>query len=91
MRADAGCGCRRCIRLLARQGVSVPYSSLHRFAVAQCGFQDERRVTVRVAPVAAGELAEVHFGRLGCVPDPETGKRRTLHALIVTLVHSRHQ
>ena len=78
-------------QLLARQGVSVPYSSLHRFAVAQCGFHDERRVTVRVAPVAAGELAEVDFGRLGFVPDPETGKRRTLHALIVTLVHSRHQ
>jgi hypothetical protein len=78
-------------QLLARQGVVVPYSSLHRFAVAQCGFHDERRVTVRVAPVAAGELAEVDFGRLGFVPDPETGKRRTVHALIVTLVHSRHQ
>jgi hypothetical protein len=78
-------------QLLARQGVSVPYSSLHRFAVAQCGFHDEPRVTVRVAPVAAGELAEVDFGRLGLVLDPETGKRRTLHALIVTLVHSRHQ
>jgi hypothetical protein len=78
-------------QLLARQGVQVPYSSLHRFAVAQCGFHDERRVTVRVAPAAAGELAEVDFGRLGFVPDPETGKRRTLHALIVTLVHSRHQ
>jgi transposase len=78
-------------QMLARMGVSVPYSSLHRFAVAQCGFHDERRVTVRVAPVAAGELAEVDFGRLGLVPVPETGKRRTLHALIVTLVHSRHQ
>lgn len=78
-------------QMLSRQGVSVPYSSLHRFAVAQCGFHDERRVTVRVAPVAAGELAEVDFGRLGFVFDPETGKRRTLHALIVTLVHSRHQ
>ncbi len=78
-------------QMLARQGVSVPYSSLHRFAVAQCSFHDERRVTVRVAPVAAGELAEVDFGRLGVVFDPATGKRRTLHALIVTLVHSRHQ
>jgi hypothetical protein len=41
--------------------------------------------------VAPGELAEVDFGRLGLVHDPETGKRRVLHALIVTLVHSRHQ
>jgi hypothetical protein len=78
-------------QLLARQGVQVPYSSLHRFAVQHCGFRAERRVTVRVAEVAPGELAEVDFGRLGFVPDPETGKRRTLHALIVTLVHSRHQ
>ncbi len=78
-------------QLLARQGVRVPYSSLHRFAVQHCGFRDERRVTVRVADVAPGELAEVDFGRLGLVHDPATGKRRTLHALIVTLVHSRHQ
>jgi transposase len=77
--------------LLERQGVRVPYSSLHRFASRHCGFQDRRRVTVRVAECAPGELAEVDFGRLGLVRDPETGRSRTLHALIVTLVHSRHQ
>jgi transposase len=78
-------------QLLARQGIAVPYSSLHRFATRHCGFHDERRITVRVADVAPGELAEVDFGRLGLVPDPATGRRRVLHALIVTLVHSRHQ
>jgi transposase len=78
-------------QLLVRQGVGVPYSSLHRFATQHCGFRDARRVTVRVAEVAPGELAEVDFGRLGLVPEPATGRRRTLHALIVTLVHSRHQ
>ncbi len=52
-------------QLLARQGVEVPYSSLHRFAVKQCGFSDRRRMTVRVAECAPGELAEVDFGRLG--------------------------
>jgi transposase len=78
-------------QLLIRQGVDVPYSSLHRFATQFCGFRDERRITVRVAEVPPGELAEVDFGRLGLVPDPATGKRRTLHALVVTLVHSRHQ
>ena len=77
--------------LLRRQGVEVPYSSLHRFATKHCGFADARRVTVRVADVAPGEVAEVDFGRLGLVPDPETGHRRVLHALIVTLVYSRHQ
>ena len=67
------------------------YSSLHRFATPACGFQNARRVTMRVAEAAPGELAEMDFGRLGPVPDPETGRRRVLHVLIVTLVHSRHQ
>jgi transposase len=77
--------------LLEREGIRVPYSSLHRFATQHCGFQDRRRLTVRVAEVAPGELAEVDFGRLGLVWEPEAGHRRALHALIVTLVHSRHQ
>jgi hypothetical protein len=77
--------------LLGRHGVDVPYSSLHRYVVQHCGFQDARRLTVRVADVAPGELAEVDFGRLGLVPDPATGRRRLVYALIVTLVHSRHQ
>lgn len=76
--------------LLGRNGVVVPYSSLHRFAVKHCGF-GAGRTTVRVADCAPGELAEVDFGRLGLVPDPETGKRRLAHALIVTLGYSRHQ
>jgi transposase len=78
--------------LLGRQGVAVPYSSLHRFAVGHLGFQERRRTTVRVAEVAPGEVAEVDFGRLGLVPDPaKAGTRRVVHALIVTLVYSRHQ
>jgi hypothetical protein len=76
--------------LLERDGVVVPYSSLHRFAVKHCGFCDKRRLTVRVAGCEPGEIAEVDFGRLGLVPFPETGARRVLHALIVTLVYSRH-
>jgi transposase len=78
-------------QLLARRGVAVPYSSLHRFAVAHCGFQERRARTVRVADTAPGEVAEVDFGRLGLVWDPETERRRVHHALLVTLVYSRHQ
>lgn len=77
--------------LLSRHGVSVPYSSLHRWAVKELGFADRRRITVRMAAVAPGEVAEVDFGRLGLVTVPETGKRKLVHALVVTLVHSRHQ
>lgn len=76
--------------LLQRRGVSVTYISLYRFAVKHLGF-GRKRSTVRMADVEPGELAEVDFGRLGMVPDPETGKRRLLHALVVTLVFSRHQ
>lgn len=64
-------------QLLARQGVEVPYSSLHRFAVKHCGFSERPRITVRMAECAPGELAEVDFGRLGLVPDPDRpGHRR---------------
>jgi transposase len=77
--------------LLARKGVRVPYSSLHRFAVSYCGFRERQRVTVRVAEVAPGELAEVDFGRLGLVYDPQRERRRVAWALLVTLAHSRHQ
>lgn len=78
-------------RLLARQGVEVPYSSLHRFAVQHCGFSARGRITVRMAECAPGELAEVDFGRLGLVPDPDGEGRRTLWGMPVVLGHSRHQ
>lgn len=78
-------------RLLAREGVEVAYSSLHRFAVKYCGFWDRRRVTVRVAESEPGEVAEVDFGRLGLVADPERGGNRVVHALIVTLVQTAAQ
>lgn len=76
--------------LLKRQGVEVSYSSLRRFAVKHLGF-GRKQTTVRLEGVAPGELAEVDFGRLGMISDPETGKKRLLHALVVTLVFSRHQ
>ncbi len=76
--------------LLERQGILVPYSSLHRFAVKRCEFGRVQR-TLRMAEVEPGELAEVDFGRMGYLFDAETARRRVVHALIVTLVHSRHQ
>ena len=78
-------------KLLRRRGVDVPYSTLHRFAVKYCDFSDRRRITVRRADCEPGELAEVDFGKLGLIPDPDTGRRRTAWALLVTLGYSRHQ
>ncbi len=76
--------------LLRRRGVDVPYSTLHRFAVKHCGFGNGGRVTVRKADCEPGEVAEVDFGKLGLIPCPETGRRRTAWALLVTLGYSRH-
>jgi transposase len=76
--------------LLAKRGVAVSYSGLYRFACKHLDF-GRQASTVRMADVAPGELAEVDFGRLGLIHDPESGHRRVLYALIVTLVFSRHQ
>lgn len=75
--------------LLNRRGLSASYSALHRYAHKHFDF-GRSRSTVRMAEVSPGEVAEVDFGYLGLVPT-ESGKRRKLHALIVTLVFSRHQ
>ena len=74
---------------LERQGVPVPYRTLHRFAVERCGF-GRRRATVRVADGEPGMECQIDFGRLGMMHDPGTGRRRAVHALIFTAVHSRH-
>ena len=75
--------------LLAERGCPVSYASLHRF-VARRNWRGRSRSTVRMEDTAPGEVAELDFGRLALVPDPETGRRRTVWALIVVLAHSRH-
>lgn len=74
---------------LIRQGVVVPYRTLHRFAVERCGF-GRRKATVRVADGEPGMECQVDFGRLGMMADLVTGRRRAVHALIFTAVYSRH-
>ncbi len=75
--------------LLARQGVVVPYRTLHRFCVECCGFG-------RGSDDGAGRRRRAGGGvsdRLrpdGPGPRPGTGRRRVVHALIFTAVYSRH-
>jgi hypothetical protein len=66
-------------------------SRRHFFAVKHCGFGALGRVTVRIAEPAPGEVAEINFGRLGLVWDPDTERRRTAWALVIVLPCSRHQ
>lgn len=75
---------------LGRMGVAVTYSTLYRYAREAFGFGGPK-VTVRMAETAPGEVAQVDFGQMGLIYDPDTGRRRKLHALVVTLVYSRHQ
>jgi len=74
---------------LTRLGVNVPYRTLHRFAVERCGF-GRRQPTVRVADGEPGVECQLDFARMGLIPDPESGRRRVVHALIFTAVYSRH-
>jgi transposase len=69
--------------------VAVPYRTLHRFAVDRCGF-GRTRSTVRAADGEPGMECQIDFGRLGLMHDPDTDRRRSLHALIFTAVLSRH-
>lgn len=74
--------------LLAREGVTVSYSTLRRYVQREFGFGGPR-VTVRLADTAPGEEAQADFGHVGWIVDV-TAKRRKLWALIVTLSFSRY-
>ena len=75
--------------LLARQGCSVPYRTLARFAVARC-VSRAAATTVRVADGEPGVECQIDFAQMGFIIDEQTGKRRRVHALIFTAVYSRH-
>ncbi len=75
--------------LLERQGVVTSYATLRRFAMDEFGW-GMRAPTVRVDDPAPGDEAQVDFGLMGRMLDPESGRTRKLWALIVTLSHSRY-
>jgi transposase len=86
---DSGLSAVKIGVLLERQGVVVPYRTLHRFCVERCGF-GKTAATVRVADGEPGAECQVDFGYLGMLADPVTGRRRKVHALIFTAAYSRH-
>ena len=75
--------------LLAERGCRVSYASLQRF-VARRNWRRRSKATVRMEDTPPGEVAEMDFGRLGLIHDPETGRRRTVWALLLVLGYSRH-
>jgi hypothetical protein len=75
---------------LERQGVVVPARTLHRYALEELGVgRSARSSTVRVADGEPGDELQVDFGKLGRIPDPETGRQRDVWALVFTPVVSR--
>jgi len=75
--------------LLERRGVSLTYSTLRRYAIAELGWH-KRVPTVRVDDSPPGEEAQVDYGKMGRLRDDATGKMRDVWALIVTLTFSRY-
>jgi len=75
--------------LLVQQHCPVSYMSLYRYAVRR-EWLTSQRATVRMADTRPGEMAEMDFGRLGLLADPDTGRSRVVSALVVVLGYSRH-
>ena len=74
--------------LLGREGLAVPYPTLHRFARKHCGF-GKPAGTVRRIEGTAGEFAEVDFGKLGLLQELGSGRRRVVHGFMMVMGYSR--
>lgn len=80
-------------RLLLRQGVEIPYATLHRFAVAELGY-GRAAATIPVRDPEPGIEVQLDTGWVGrFAPDlfGTVGKRRRFRAWIFTAVCSRHR
>jgi transposase len=82
---------RKTHELLARQGVTVPERTVHRYALEVLGVgRSARKTTVPVADGEPGGELQVDFGRMGLIADGDAGRQRVCWALIFTAVYSRH-
>jgi transposase len=76
--------------LVRDHGLRASYDTLWRWARQELSWR-ERPSTVRVDDPPPGQEAQIDFGCMGLIVDAETGRRRKLWALIVTLAMSRYQ
>jgi hypothetical protein len=63
-------------------GIDVSYATLRRFAMDELSW-GMRKPTVLIADAPPGEEAQVDFGMMGMMYDPQTGRSRRLHLLLV--------
>ena len=76
--------------LVRDHGMRASYDTLWRYAHQQLSWRDKPS-TVRIDDPPPGQEAQVDFGKMGWLVDAETGHRRTLWVLVVTLAFSRYQ
>jgi transposase len=77
-------------RLLKRQGVVVPYATLHRFAVKELGF-GHQAPTIPVSDCQPGAEVQLDTGWMTLLEPDVFGKQRRFRAWIFTSVYSRHR
>jgi transposase len=77
-------------RLLQRRGVEVPYSTLHRFAVAELDF-GRRAPTIPVDDGKPGEEIQIDTGWMTLLEPDTHGRRRRFRAWIFTPSVSRYR
>lgn len=77
-------------KLLAREGVSIPYATLYRFAVSVLGF-GRVAPSIPVLDCGPGEELQVDTGWMTLLVPDVFGRRRRLRAWIFTSVRSRYR
>lgn len=87
---EKGVRLSKCRRLLRRQGVNVPYATLHRFAISELGF-GRSGPTVPVADGEPGQEVQLDTGWMTYLEPNEGGKRRRFKAFIFTPNVSRYR
>ena len=76
--------------LVRDHDLRASYDTLWRFAHEELSWR-EKPSTVRIDDAPPGMEAQVDFGKMGLILDEETGKKRVLWVLVITLVYSRYQ
>jgi len=76
--------------LVREHSVEASYDTLRRYAMQELGWR-QKEPTIRLEDPPAGQEAQVDFGKMGMMFDPETGRKRMLWALVITLAFSRYQ
>lgn len=75
-------------QILSRPAKRFSYATLRRYIIREFGAKEKG--TIRLPDEDPGEVAEVDFGQLGYIFDPESNRKRRVNALVVTLNYSRH-